>query len=190
MTDFINSSLQSGVVPYSMKSAAVTPLLKKPSLDINKNYRPVSNLPFPFKGFWASCGIPVKGIHGLQRPPRPVTIGLQDCSQHWVGTTQCAEWHSSNSSPGWSWRYWYFWDLSTAFDTIDHIYPARPHVASARNEWCCACMVWVIPHWAHSEDLNRWCLVTGQVPPFTMSPRARVPGSTTLPHLHSHNSIT
>ena len=35
MTDFINSSLQSGVVPDSMKSAAVTPLLKKPSLDIN-----------------------------------------------------------------------------------------------------------------------------------------------------------
>ena len=38
MTDFINSSLQSGVVPDSMK----------PSLDINilKNYWPVSNLPF------------------------------------------------------------------------------------------------------------------------------------------------
>ena len=33
MTDFINSSLQSGIVPDSMKSAAVTPLLKKPSLD-------------------------------------------------------------------------------------------------------------------------------------------------------------
>ena len=51
MTDFINSSLQSGVVPDSMKSAAVTPLLKKPSLDINilKNYRPVSNLPFVSK---------------------------------------------------------------------------------------------------------------------------------------------
>ena len=46
-TDFINSSLQSGVIPDSMKSAAVTPLLKKPSFDINilKNYRPVSNLP-------------------------------------------------------------------------------------------------------------------------------------------------
>ena len=46
-----NSSLQSGVVPDSMKSAAVTLLLKKPSLDINilKNYRPVSNLPFVSK---------------------------------------------------------------------------------------------------------------------------------------------
>ena len=40
MTDFMNSSLQSGIVPDSMKSAAVTPLLKKPSFDINilKNY--------------------------------------------------------------------------------------------------------------------------------------------------------
>ena len=48
MTDFINSSLQSGVVPDSIKSAAVTPPFKKPSLDINilKNYRPVSNSPF------------------------------------------------------------------------------------------------------------------------------------------------
>ena len=36
MTDFINSSLQSGVVPDCMKSAAVTPLLKKT----------VSNVPF------------------------------------------------------------------------------------------------------------------------------------------------
>ena len=51
MTDFINSSLQSGVIPDSMKSAAVTPLFKKPSLNINiiKNYRPVSNLPFVSK---------------------------------------------------------------------------------------------------------------------------------------------
>ena len=39
------------VVPNSLKFAAVTPLLKKPSLDINnlKNYRPVRNLPFVSK---------------------------------------------------------------------------------------------------------------------------------------------
>ena len=51
MTDFIHSSLQTGVVPDSMKSAAVTLLLKKSSLDINilKNYRPVSKLPFVSK---------------------------------------------------------------------------------------------------------------------------------------------
>ena len=46
MTNIINSSLRSSQVPKSMKSAIVTPLLKKSTLDpdILKNYRPVSNL--------------------------------------------------------------------------------------------------------------------------------------------------
>jgi exonuclease III len=48
MTSIINSSLQSSQVPASMKSAVVTPLLKKSTLDpeILKNYRPVSNLSY------------------------------------------------------------------------------------------------------------------------------------------------
>ena len=48
MTNIINSSLRSSQVPKSMKSAIVTPLLKKSTLDpdILKNYRPVSNLSY------------------------------------------------------------------------------------------------------------------------------------------------
>ena len=48
ITRIINLSLQSCTVPDSFKTAAVTPLLKKASLDPNcfQNYRPVSNLPF------------------------------------------------------------------------------------------------------------------------------------------------
>ena len=48
MTDIINLSLRSGVVPDSFKLAHVRPLLKKPGLDTEdmKNYRPVSNLSF------------------------------------------------------------------------------------------------------------------------------------------------
>ena len=51
MTDVTNASLLSGVVPGTMKRAAVTPLLKRPSLDADllKNYHPVSNLPFVSK---------------------------------------------------------------------------------------------------------------------------------------------
>ena len=51
ITDIINMSLTSGVVPESMRHALVTPLLKKQSLDPEnpKNYRPVSNLPFVSK---------------------------------------------------------------------------------------------------------------------------------------------
>jgi len=48
ITSLINQSLTSGVVPTDLKKAQVTPLLKKPGLDVNilKNYRPVSNIPF------------------------------------------------------------------------------------------------------------------------------------------------
>ena len=51
ITDIINASLRSSEVPTSMKSAVVTPLLKKATLDpeILKNYRPVSNLSFVSK---------------------------------------------------------------------------------------------------------------------------------------------
>ena len=48
ITRIINSSLESGKFPDSCKSAIVRPLLKKQGLDINilRNYRPISNLPY------------------------------------------------------------------------------------------------------------------------------------------------
>ena len=48
ITNIINTSLTTGIVPRDLKTAVVKPLLKKPSLDKNllKNYRPISNLPF------------------------------------------------------------------------------------------------------------------------------------------------
>jgi hypothetical protein len=51
MTDIINLSLRTGIVPSQLKQALVRPLLKKPSLDPEElnNYRPVSNLPFVSK---------------------------------------------------------------------------------------------------------------------------------------------
>ena len=43
----VNQFLSEGIVPKSWKSAQLTPLLKKPSLDHNvaSSYRPISNLP-------------------------------------------------------------------------------------------------------------------------------------------------
>ena len=48
ITNIINTSLATGIVPPDLKTAIVKPLLKKPSLDKNllKNYRPISNLHF------------------------------------------------------------------------------------------------------------------------------------------------
>ena len=48
VTDVVNASLRQGVFPDAFKQAVITPVLKKPSLDVNvlKNYRPISNIPF------------------------------------------------------------------------------------------------------------------------------------------------
>ena len=48
ITNIINTSLETGSVPDTLKSAIVRPLLKKHNLDPNdlNNYRPVSNLSF------------------------------------------------------------------------------------------------------------------------------------------------
>ena len=48
ITNIVNESMSTGIVPTKMKAALVTPLLKKPSLDKNvmENLRPVSNLSF------------------------------------------------------------------------------------------------------------------------------------------------
>ena len=48
ITSIINKSLIDGSVPACLKSALVTPLLKKATMDHNdlKNYRPVSNVAF------------------------------------------------------------------------------------------------------------------------------------------------
>lgn len=44
----INTSLQTGEFPQTLKTAVIKPLLKKPNLDAStiSNYRPISNLPF------------------------------------------------------------------------------------------------------------------------------------------------
>ena len=51
LTRIINLSLESATVPADMKSALITPVLKKTSLDSNElmNYRPISNLSFVSK---------------------------------------------------------------------------------------------------------------------------------------------
>ena len=48
ITQIVNHSLQSGIVPSTLKVAYVRPSLKKPALEPNelKNYRPVSNLSY------------------------------------------------------------------------------------------------------------------------------------------------
>ena len=48
ITDIVNRSLEEAFISNALKSAMITPLLKKPNLNPEefKNFRPVSNLPF------------------------------------------------------------------------------------------------------------------------------------------------
>ena len=48
ITSIVNSSLNTGIFPSTLKEAVLVPLLKKTNLDRNvfSNYRPVSNVPF------------------------------------------------------------------------------------------------------------------------------------------------
>uniref|UniRef100_A0A8C6S4U4 Reverse transcriptase domain-containing protein n=1 Tax=Neogobius melanostomus TaxID=47308 RepID=A0A8C6S4U4_9GOBI len=48
ITNIIQASLTTGTVPFRLKTAAVTPILKKPGSDPSdlNNFRPISNLPF------------------------------------------------------------------------------------------------------------------------------------------------
>ena len=47
----MNESLKHGEFPAALKEAAISPSLKKPSLDADdlKNYRPINNLTYLFK---------------------------------------------------------------------------------------------------------------------------------------------
>ena len=53
LVTLVNSSFDHGIFPLKLRTAVVKPLLKKDNLDLNvfKNYRPVSNIPFISKVF-------------------------------------------------------------------------------------------------------------------------------------------
>ena len=59
----VNLSLEFGYLPPSLKTAVLTPLLKKPSLDheIFKNYRPISNLTVVSKIIEKVVAVPLHG---------------------------------------------------------------------------------------------------------------------------------
>ena len=48
VTDIVNESLSTGVLPTCLKRSLIRPLLKKQDLDREnlKNYRPIANIPF------------------------------------------------------------------------------------------------------------------------------------------------
>ena len=73
ITNIINTSLTTGIVPRDVKTAVVKPLLKKPSFDkhLLKNYRPISKLPFLSKALKKSLSTNFSPISKKTTPAIP-----------------------------------------------------------------------------------------------------------------------
>ena len=111
----INVSLTHGLSPDSLKTAIVRPLLKKTSLDssVPANYRPISALPFLSKCLEAAW------IEAW-KPALENLLPTYQSAYRQAHSTETALLHvadslRSNSSPS-----LLLFDLSAAFDTIDH----------------------------------------------------------------------
>ena len=121
VTNIINYSLREGSFPHCLKTAYVTPLLKKPDLDRNllKNYRPVSNLSFISKL--------IEKVVAKQLNDYIDSAGLSNVNQsaYWrLHSTESALLKIQNdiaaSMDSGKAVALTLLDLSMAFDTIDH----------------------------------------------------------------------
>jgi len=122
ITDIMNISLSSGVVPACYKHALVIPLLKKSNLDHNvlKNYRPVSNLPFLSKVLERIVLKQLMGHLERHKLLEPFQSAYRKCH-----STETALLRVTNdillASDHGEISILSLLDLSAAFDTIDHV---------------------------------------------------------------------
>jgi Reverse transcriptase (RNA-dependent DNA polymerase) len=119
LTLIINTSIRTGVFPAPWKKAKVKPLLKKGNKMKKENYRPVSLLPVASKVLEAVVNKQVvehlegQGIlpphqHGFRRG-RSTTTALISMHSAWIKAYE----EGKNTGI-------ILWDLSAAFDLIDH----------------------------------------------------------------------
>ena len=121
LTTLINSSLSSGLVPATLKSARVKPLLKKPSLDPTavQNYRPVSLLSFLSKTLERAVSEQLSLFLSQNNLLDPLQSGFK--ASHSTETALLAvseALHTARASSLSS--VLILLDLSAAFDTVNH----------------------------------------------------------------------
>lgn len=129
ITSIVNMSLTEGVVPSSMKSAVIKPLLKKENLDCNilKNYRPVSNLTFLSKVLERAVAMQLKQYmsdHNLHEPFQSAYKQFHSTESALLKVHNDVLCAMENQGV----TVLVLLDLSSAFDTIDHaVLLARLH---------------------------------------------------------------
>ena len=124
ITQIINLSFKNGDFPDTLKSALITPLIKKPSLDceVLKNYRPVANLKFLAKTIERAFSVlhrynPTSlSIVFVVMYNRPTGLDIALKPPFYAYTTTCFSLWIKEKRPcrAGSVRY------SAAFDTINH----------------------------------------------------------------------
>ena len=119
ITHIVNTSISQGSFPEQWKMAKVIPLLKKGDSKNKTNYRPISLLPVTSKileavvrkqvsKFFETNNLLPKQQHGF-RPGRSTTTALISLQEKLIKSANQGE----NTAM-------LLWDLSAAFDTLDH----------------------------------------------------------------------
>ena len=142
ITRIINASLSRGEVPPSFKEAIVTPLLKKPGLELTyKNYRPVSNLSFLSKPTERAVNDQIKhhmDTNKLQEPLQSAYRPYHSTETALIKIFDDLLLNLDNKKV----ILLSLLDLSVAFDTVDHnILQAKTYVWHHR---CCFGLVYII----------------------------------------------
>ena len=121
VTVICNKSLHDGVLPEYEKQTIITPILKKPDLDLDcsSNYRPISNLTFLSKLIERLVCAQLTTYLNEHQLFAPVQSA---CRCHYSTETATLKVASDilNSEDAGQMTLLALPDLSTAFDTVDH----------------------------------------------------------------------
>lgn len=121
ITNIINTSLSTGTVPHTLKTASVTPILKKPGADPSNmnNFRPISNLPFLSKTLERIVSAQLQSHLDSNKLHEPFQSGFRS-----LHSTETALVRITNdllrSADSGLLTILILLDLSAAFDTISH----------------------------------------------------------------------